>query len=715
VGGSSGRWWWAATGIVLIVWALQLFNGVDEIPLLGAFVVFLVVCGLATLLASLMPTRSAAGSGTERIWRSSVAQKIEKWWRLWGRSLLCAAGPWAIAVIVVSAFVVWSFLQVRTDPTYSTDEVAFDQYAATLALHGSNPYDVSMEPAFNLYHLSPNGATFRLDGSRVTSLSYPALSFEIYLPFLALGWSTQLAVGINVISWAVAILLLFGMLPRKIRASALVIGSLSTYAGYAVGGITDALYVPLLLGAAFYWERSATERGRGAWVSPALFGLAMAVKQTPWLVLPFVLIGIMAEHRHRSGTWGVAAAGRYLAIAFGVFLVPNLPYLVGSPRHWLSGVLTPLASNTVPAGQGLIGVSLFLHIGGGSLLAYSVATLVALVALCCTYAASYPLLRGWTFVLPSIVLFFAVRSFGSYLVMLAPVAYLAVASTFRDDSDRMLEQPSVGIPQSKRRSVPGKDREPWRYWPVVAVGGAVATGAAAAVALLSAPPLTISVTNVQTTGQLATVERISVAVHNNTSTTLTPSFTIESGGVITAFWRSARGGSRVPAHATSQFTLLSPNFGAQPAISGGFSVAAFTSSPATVSASDAFLPSTWHVALTPNAISKPVALGQPVTVQAELLDRLDRRVRVSEIPIYLGQIIYDQRGLLYSAAVVNGSPPGRTPVEALTNNEGLATFVIQGTQETGDPVYFEANLVNFSHFYPYGYSDILLIRFANSL
>ena len=45
------------------------------------------------------------------------------------------------------------------------------------------------------------------------------------------------------------------------------------------------------------------------------------------------------------------------------------------------GILTPITSQTVPAGQGLISLSLSLSVGGGSLRAFNVAAMVVLVAL----------------------------------------------------------------------------------------------------------------------------------------------------------------------------------------------------------------------------------------------------------------------------------------------------------------------------------------------
>ena len=94
------------------------------------------------------------------------------------------------------------------------------------------------------------------------------------------------------------------------------VASVDIYIGYAVGGVTDSLFVPLLVGAAVGWDRFASTRGPAAWRGPVLMGLAMAVKQTPWLVAPFVVAGIVLESRRAHG-WGRAARDglRYAGIA----------------------------------------------------------------------------------------------------------------------------------------------------------------------------------------------------------------------------------------------------------------------------------------------------------------------------------------------------------------------------------------------------------------
>ena len=108
----------------------------------------------------------------------------------------------AVLVAVIAGLGLWSYFQVYIAPDYGTDEIAFDQYAAQLALHGINPYLHSMANAFPLFHVSPNGYTFQLNGQPVTRLSYPALAFEEYLPLLFLGVTTQAAVWTDVAAWA---------------------------------------------------------------------------------------------------------------------------------------------------------------------------------------------------------------------------------------------------------------------------------------------------------------------------------------------------------------------------------------------------------------------------------------------------------------------------------------------------------------------------------
>ncbi len=226
---------WTIAGITIAMWGLQLSGYVDAYPAVSALMVVLGIWGLGTVLAAWYPRQLDPR--------------------------LSAALVFITVVLALAGFIVWSILQITTSPGYGTDEVAFDQYAAQLLIHGMNPYTHSMAPAFALFHVSPNGYTFLLDGQPVTSLSYPALSFLPYAPFLLLGWSTQMGVMVNVFAWGLGIVLAFMLLPRSVRPLAIVVGSLGIYTGYAVGGVTDALFVPLLIGAVYRWDDFTTRRG----------------------------------------------------------------------------------------------------------------------------------------------------------------------------------------------------------------------------------------------------------------------------------------------------------------------------------------------------------------------------------------------------------------------------------------------------------------------
>jgi hypothetical protein len=297
------------------------------------------------------------------------------------------------------------------------------------------------------------------------------------------------------------------------------------------------------------------------------------------------------------------------------------------------------------------------------------------------------------FILPSIVLFFASRSFGNYFVALVPAAVVAAVTV-----------------SGKARTT---ERLPSFAVRAFAIGTPAAAGAALfAAALLTAPPLTVDVIGIRTTGQLATVDQITVAVHNRTDHAVSPAFSIDEGGNLTTFWRVIRGPHELEAGASTSYTLESPSFFAQPPIGGGFQVVAFSEHPAAVSHTAAYNPSTLHVALDPDAISHPVPVGEPVTVTAQLLDRLNRPVRRAGVPIFLGQIIYAQAGLEYATVKINGHRQGQTPVTATTDADGTATFVLRATNADSDPVYFEANLVSASRGYPFGYSTILAVRFG---
>ena len=609
--------------------------------------------------------------------------------------------PLGASALIVSTilFFIWCWIQIRIAPSYGTDEAAFDQYAAQLFVHGQNPYAASMAPSFSIFHVSPDGFTFRLNGTPVTQLSYPALSFLLYAPLLLVGVTSQAAILMNVVGWALAIAIAYFLLPREFKPLAIVLGSFVIFTGFAVGGVTDALYVPFLIIAVYRWDRFINLSGWQRWVSPAAMGLSLGIKQTPWFIVPFLVIGLYLEKRLVSPepTRPYFVAWQYLWRLLVVFLIPNLYFIAINPSAWFRGILTPFIDHLVPAGEGIVAIANFMGRGGGLLAAYSALSAAMLLFSIVIFVNSYPRSKGLLVFIPSLILFFSERSFSNYFVMFLLPAVVA-ASSLR------------GVPETNL-TIWANLRKTGRRQAALALS-LLLVFLSLALVTMSPQPISLHVISVSTTGQLATVIRTKVSVTNRTNHVLTPVFTSEGGGAITAPWLVIRGPRQLRPGATTIYRLQAPNFPAQPALSGGFQMVALTTSPAAMSVSAPFTPTFWHVALNPQAFNKPIPVNQYVTFAAQVLSPTDNPVNVAGIPVYLGQISYTQQGLSYTEAVINSGAQGQSPVKALTNSHGVAFFTLRGTVVARDPVYFEANLVNGQSSYPYGYSNIVPILFS---
>jgi uncharacterized membrane protein len=661
---------WGIVGFLLITWAFLLLAFTDLYSWLALVEIILGGWGLATFVLA---------------W--STPSYTQRHLTIWA---------WISALLTMFGFGIWAWTQIRLSPSYGTDEIAFNQYAASIASHFHNPYIHSMGPSFQLFHVSPNGYTFRLNGTAVTALSYPALSFLIYVPLLWLGLSTQMAVAVNIALWILAVLLTFYLLPMRLRALALIAGSLPILTGFTVGGVTDVVFLIPLIIAVYRWDRYPSLSGWRSWVGPLAMGLAISVKQTPWPMIPFLLAAWWLEMR-REGRQSEAlrVVGKYLAIMGGVFLLINAPFIVSNPSAWLQGVLTPIASNAVPAGQGLVALSVFLGIGGGNLIYFALLLLSVFVLFFYLFLVTYPKFKQLTVLTPSFVLFFSARSFASYFVVLALPALIAL---FSADNHARTDYPLVVSRSIIRRGV---------------LGLASATLIAGLLAVTSAPPLRLQILSIRTTGQLATIIQVRVNVFNQTDHPVSPSFTAQNGGAVTAFWIRASGPKTLPARTGAYYNLLAPNFFAQAPLTGGFQIAAYAQHPNSVSISGPFTVNPYHIILNPEAVNKIQPLGKVVVLTAHLVDAFNNPVKVSGLPVFMGQTVYTQAGQIFGQAQINGQGIGQTPVAAYTNAAGVATFEVSSQYPSGNPVYFEANLVNKITGYPYGYSEIVPIRFSN--
>jgi uncharacterized membrane protein len=470
---------------------------------------------------------------------------------------------------------------------YTTDSAAFNQVATRLFIDGKNPYTSSMAAAARFLHPAADYWTYQVNGSHTLDVSYPAGSFLLQAPFMALGMNHMITDWIDLGAWLVTAVLIFVMVPPVLRWLAPLLLLTGMFVGPFANGGTDALFVPFLVVAVWRWDRfpDRAVAWLPAWVGPASLGIACSIKQTPWFCVPLLMVGVACEARRR-GQRPVAVALRYGAITAAAFVVVNVPFIVWDPAAWLRGIFLPMIDPLVADGQGAVSLALHGLTGGVVVPWMSAAAALALVAMVVAFAWWEPRLkRAWLFLVP-LVLFLPDRSLANYLSDFVPAALVAALTV------ASLRQ--SGLPGSSADlTIPiasDVDRR-WIRRASVAVP-AVASLALLVVAFTSAP-LGVTVDRVVAAG-VATIgggqnfRLVEVTVHNRSDTALAPHFMISSGGGHpSAFWRSTvlEGSDPIPAGASTVFNLEPSSWFGTPPHGQWWLVAAYTTVPNALSTS----------------------------------------------------------------------------------------------------------------------------------
>jgi len=607
---------------------------------------------------------------------------------IWSRRSVPVWLQVALLVLAAATILARCYLLILGKPAYGTDEIAFDQYAAQLLLfHGLNPYAHSMAPALNLFQVPSIFHTYTLTGHEVTRVSYPAGSFLFYVPALLAGLRVQAAVVMDILAWLATMFLAWRLLPNAVKWIVIPIATESIYLGYAAGGVTDALYLPFLVLAYWRWDRygDPNEKSAARWIGPLMIGVAVTIKQTPWFAVPFLVAGVAIEARHRGQNW-FRVALRYSSITLGVFSLVNVPFIVLDARAWVRGVMTPIASHLIPAGQGLVGLTLFENFGG-QLRFYTYASVLVVLLAFSVYLGWYGAMkRVWPLLIP-LAFFWPNRSFASYMVMMLPAIFVAATT------------------------VEGTSIRGWRSWRVMCIGASATLGACLLAALMLRPALSLQVVSERSTGQLQSIDHLTVRVTNHSRSPITPHFTITPGGQQTSFWYRTAGPATILSHATVLEGLEAPNTQSMPGMNGGFIVDAFTDQPAQLASSPTVHPPIQSALLTPQSVDQSVPDGTSIPLTVQLVDQIGNPHAVAGVRVVLSQVVYSQDGLLPGEASIDGNSEGQTPIAGKTDRSGRVVFKVAGVQAQPDPVFFQAWLVPSSRV-PTGYSNIVSIQFS---
>lgn len=356
-------------------------------PRIGLLPMAVLLGSIALTFAALTsPPISSGGPRKEQIPRAhkthpsgqriAPQRTLSPRWTVAALALCLVAG--IIGIRQVGLMVYESF----TPTVYTNDGTTLDQYAALELLRGHDPYQsVNIAAAVRELHQPFSFATPLRRGiwaqrswlayptypeihavqtkaspqqpppELESRVSYPALSFLLLVPFVAVGLPSVVLFAVIALALFVWLALRAVAPPLRPWLALLILVDVPILNGVLVGDL-DVATMLLLFGAWLLW--------RDARWSAILFGLALATKQQAWFFIPFYAIfigfgGLAISAARPFGSWATwRDAILRLAGAAGIFLAINLPFILHDGHAWLMGVLAPVRDPMFPRGPGLV-------------------------------------------------------------------------------------------------------------------------------------------------------------------------------------------------------------------------------------------------------------------------------------------------------------------------------------------------------------------------
>lgn len=323
-----------------------------------------------------------------------------------------------VSVLAMLGFIAYSFYTVN--PRFPTDESVFDLYSAHLFLSGANPYNSSlMSGAFAYYGFPLNAnspITPLTTGGFVQSITYPALSFLIFVPAEVLHINVSLFI-LPFFAMPVLVVWYSSWSRKHYLYSALLllpIVSVVIFAYQAGSAYTDVFWATFTM-ISFYLLPRVKASG-------VFYGLALSVKQFPIIAAPFLIYYIFREHgKSKLFAWTLLAAVSFLAVN-GYFLALNPAYFV---KSMVANELSPL----IGIGYGPAQLS-FLGIVPVSRTVFSILMITAFLISLVFYILKYGKVKYLLFAFPILIFLFNYRLFVQYLYFWLFITLIPVQGLF---------------------------------------------------------------------------------------------------------------------------------------------------------------------------------------------------------------------------------------------------------------------------------------------
>ena len=362
-------------------------------------------------LVGAIPTFVAFALGVELLVLAVADIDYERWARPLGYATTLLLAVLALAVVLLAEY-----------NRLGTDLLAFTSYAVEVVAEGGNPTAVSLAPAAALPG-APDVWTYRTDGSWATSWSYPTGTLWVYSVQYQLvgrwvGLRLTSLVGVVGLGWLITYLVPpeYGLL----GPASLFLAQNEFLA--ALGGLNDMWYALPTVATIWLWAR---ERRVAA---AAVFGVACAMKQQPWLIcLP---LAIWVWKAAPSTAVFARRAAAYIGVGGAVFLAFQLPWLLTTPVAWLRSALVPLSvGNEAPlvsmgVGLAILNQAVPAEIVGRATFEYFIYGSTALATVAYWYWFEHLKWAAW--LAPAAILLWAPRSLPSYFHWFVPICVIAL-------------------------------------------------------------------------------------------------------------------------------------------------------------------------------------------------------------------------------------------------------------------------------------------------